>query len=188
MSSLVFTCHSNFFGYSTNICKCLFHENSLLQQKLVASVDGIYICRAICLHADFVNDPLLCAHRRQNSSSSVYYSILLSWGKIDTTILWAGKIRSKWNTGQYAGSISPGLNQGQTLVEPLVLLGVARHINKFLRKTTQNRGSEFAIHTSGPNCHWLKVVIALKVMIFLAFCNLSFCGCKTSLSGRVFIV
>jgi len=99
-----------------------------------------------------------------------------------------GKIRSKLHTGQYAGNISPGHSQGQTLVEPLVLPGVARLINKFLRKTTQNRGSGLAIHTSGLNCHWLKVVIALEVMIFLAFCNLSFCGCKTSLSGRVFIV
>ena len=70
----------------------------------------------------------------------------------------------------------------------LVLPGVARHINKFLRKTTQKRGSGYDIHTSGLNYHWLKVVIALEVMIFLAFCHLSFCGRKTSLSGRVFIV
>jgi len=49
-------------------------------------------------------------------------------------------------------------------------------------------GSGLSIHTSGLNCHWLKVVIALEVMIFLAFCSLSFCGRKTSLSGRVFIV
>jgi len=41
---------------------------------------------------------------------------------------------------------------------------------------------------SGLNCHWLKVVIALEVMIFLAFCGLIFCCRKTSLSGRVFIV
>jgi len=99
-----------------------------------------------------------------------------------------GKIRSKLHTGQYAGSISPGHSRGQTLVEPLALPGVARHINKFLRKTTQKRGSGLTIHTSGLNCHWLKVVIALEVMIFLAFCGLSFCGRKTSLSGRVFIV
>ena len=65
-----------------------------------------------------------------------------------------------------AGSISlrPGHSQGQTLVKPLVLPGVARHINKLLRKTTQKRGSGFAIHTSGLNCHWLKVVIGLEVM------------------------
>jgi len=30
-------------------------------------------------------------------------------------------------------------SQGQTLVEPLALPGVARHINKFLCKTTQPR-------------------------------------------------
>jgi len=87
-----------------------------------------------------------------------------------------GKIRSNLHTGQYAGSISPGRSQGQMLVEPLALPGVARHINKFLRKTTQKRGSGLAIHTSGLNCHWLKVVIALEVMVFLAFCGLSFCG------------
>jgi len=48
-----------------------------------------------------------------------------------------GKIRSNLHTGQYADSISPGHSQGLTLVEPLALPGVARHINKFLRKTTQ---------------------------------------------------
>jgi len=68
-----------------------------------------------------------------------------------------GKVRSNSHTGQYAGSISPDHSQGQTLVEPLALPGVARHINKleFLHKTTQKRGSTLAIHTSGLNCHWL---------------------------------
>jgi len=74
------------------------------------------------------------------------------------------------------------------LVEPLALPGVIRHLNKFLRKTTQKRGGGLAIHTSGLNCHWLKVVIVLEIVIFLAFCGLSFCGHRTSLSGRVFIV
>jgi len=60
-----------------------------------------------------------------------------------------GKIRSNLHTGQYAGSISPGHSQGQTLVEPLALPGVATHINKFLRKTTQKRDSGLAIHTRG---------------------------------------
>ena len=83
-----------------------------------------------------------------------------------------GKIRSNLHTSQYTGSISPGHSQGQTLVEPLALPGVTRHL-KFLRRTTQKR---LAIHTSGLNCHWLKVVIALEVVIFLAFCGLSFCG------------
>jgi len=88
-----------------------------------------------------------------------------------------GKIRSNLHTGQYAGSISPDHSQGQTLVEPLALSVVARYINKFLYKTTQKRGNcEVAIHTSGLTCHWLKVVIALEVLIFLAFCGLSFCG------------
>jgi len=32
----------------------------------------------------------------------------------------AGKIRSNLHTGQYAGSISPGHSQGQTLVEPVL--------------------------------------------------------------------
>ena len=98
------------------------------------------------------------------------------------------KVRSNSHTGQYAGSISPDHSQGQTLVEPLAFPPrVTRHINKFLRMTTQKRGSGLAIHTSGLNCHWLLVVIALEVMIFLAFCGLSFCGRKTDLSGRVFI-
>jgi len=82
------------------------------------------------------------------------------------------------HTGQYAGSISPDHSQGQTLVVPLALPWVARHINKLFCKTTQKRGSGLAIHTSGLNCHWFKVVIALEVMIFMAFCGLSFCGRK----------
>ena len=99
-----------------------------------------------------------------------------------------GKIRSHLHSSQYAGSISPGHSQGQTLVEPLVLPGITRHINKFLRKTTQKRGSGLAIHTSGLNCHWLKVVIALEVMIFLAFCDLSFCGRKSvNIAGKEFL-
>ena len=50
-----------------------------------------------------------------------------------------GKIRSNLHTGQYTSSISPGHSQGQMLVESLALPGV-RHLNKFLRKTTQKRG------------------------------------------------
>ena len=65
------------------------------------------------------------------------------------------KVRSNSHTGQSAGSISPDHSQGQMLVETLALPGVARHINKFLRKTTQKWGSGLAIHTSGLNCHWL---------------------------------
>ena len=99
-----------------------------------------------------------------------------------------GKIRSNLHTGQYVGSVSLDHSQRQMLVQPLVLPGVTRRINKLLCKTTQERGSGLAIHTSGLNCHWLKVVIALEVMIFLAFCDLSFCGRKTGLSGRAFIV
>jgi len=54
-----------------------------------------------------------------------------------------GKIKSSLHTGQYGGSISPDHSQGQTLVEPMALPdpGVIRHINKFLCKTTQKRGS-----------------------------------------------
>ena len=40
------------------------------------------------------------------------------------------------------------------------------------------RGGGHAIITSGFNCNWLKVVIALKVMVFFAFCSLSLCCCN----------
>jgi len=52
----------------------------------------------------------------------------------------------------------PDYSQGQALVEPLALPGFTRCIHKFLCKTTQKRASGLAIHTSGLNCHWLKVV------------------------------
>jgi len=61
------------------------------------------------------------------------------------------KIRSTLHTGQYAGSVSSDLSQGQVLVKPLAFRGVARHINKFLCKATQIKGSGLAIHTSGHN-------------------------------------
>jgi len=40
------------------------------------------------------------------------------------------------------------------------------------------RGSGLTIHSSGLNCHWWKVVIALKVMVFLAFCIPAFVVAK----------
>jgi len=88
------------------------------------------------------------------------------------------RIRSNLHTGHYPGSVSLDHSQGQRLVEALALPGVDRHINKFLCTATQKRGSGLAIHTSGLNCHWLKVVIALEVTVFLAFCGLSFVTTK----------
>ena len=67
-------------------------------------------------------------------------------------------------------------------------LGSPDTSTSFFERPLKKKGSGLAIHTSGLNCHWLKMAIALEVMIFLAFCDLSFCGRKTSLSGRVFIV
>ena len=98
-----------------------------------------------------------------------------------------GKYRSNLHTGQYAGSVSPDHSQGQTLVEPLALPGSPDTSTCFFANHSKN-ASAFAIHASGLNCHWLKMVISLWVMVFLAFCGLSFCVCKTNLSGRVFIV
>jgi len=97
-------------------------------------------------------------------------------------------VRSNLHICQYAGSVCPDHSQGQALVESLAFPGVTRHINKFLCKTTQKRGSGFAIHTSGLNCHCLKVVNVLEVMESLVFCILSFCSCEISLSGSVLIV
>ena len=68
-------------------------------------------------------------------------------------------------------------------------LGSPDTSTSFFERPLKKGAVDFAIHTSGLSCHWLKVVIAfLEVMIFLAFCGLSFCGFKTSLSGRIFIV
>jgi len=99
-------------------------------------------------------------------------------------------VKSNLQTGQYAGSVSPDHSQRQALVEPLAvaLHGVTRYMNKFVCKVTQKRGSRLAIHTNGLICHWLKMVIALEVMVFLAFCILSFRSHKTSLSGSVFVM
>ena len=99
-----------------------------------------------------------------------------------------GNIRSNLHTGQNAGSVSPDHSKGQTLVEPLALPGVTRHTNKFLCEATQKRGGRLTIHTSCLNFNGFKVVIALEVMVFLAFCSLSLRNRKTCLSGSVFVV
>ena len=79
------------------------------------------------------------------------------------------KVRSNSHTGQYAGSVSPDHSQGQTLVEPLALPGVTRHINKPLRKTTQKRGGGLAIHTSGlkraDNAYFVGEIILCKTLV-----------------------
>ena len=41
-----------------------------------------------------------------------------------------------------------------------------RNVNEFLCKTAQEWGSGLAIHTSGFDCNWLKVVIVEKVIVF----------------------
>jgi len=40
----------------------------------MASVGGKDICRATCLHPNFVNGPLTCVQKRQNTASSVYFA------------------------------------------------------------------------------------------------------------------
>jgi len=102
---------------------------------------------------------------------------------------WKKEHKTKLNlhTGQYADSFSFDHIQEQVLVEPLSLLGVTRHMDKFLCEATQ-MGSGLAIHTTGLNCNWLKVVIPLEVIVFLAFCCFSLCCCKACLSGTAFVV
>jgi len=79
------------------------------------------------------------------------------------------KIRSNLDTGQYAGSVPSDHGQRQALVEPLLLSGVTRNVNKFLCKTTPDGSSGLAIHTCGFDCNWLKVIIVKKVIVFPAF-------------------
>jgi len=45
-------------------------------------------------------------------------------------------------------------------------------------KATQIRSSGLAIHTSGLNCHWLKVIIALEVMVFWHHASSAFVAVK----------
>jgi len=83
------------------------------------------------------------------------------------------------HTGQYAGSVPSDHSQRQVLVEPLLLPGVTRNVNKFLCKTAQEGGSGLAIHTSGFDCNWMKIVIVKKVIVFPAFVGLSI-SCYTA--------
>ena len=51
-------------------------------------------------------------------------------------------------------------------MEPLSLPGVPQNVNEFLCKTAQEGGSGLAIHTSGLDCNWLKIVIVKDVIVF----------------------
>jgi len=50
------------------------------------------------------------------------------------------------DTGQYAGSVPFEHSQGQTLMEPLSLPRVTRHVNKFVSEAAQKRGGGVNIH------------------------------------------
>jgi len=61
-------------------------------------------------------------------------------------MLGSTKIRSNLHTDQYAGSVPSDHSQGQALVEPLSLPGVARHQQVSLRGLrSQERRREFHI-------------------------------------------
>ena len=64
-------------------------------------------------------------------------------------------------------------------MEPLSLSGNAQNVNEFLCKTAEERGSGLAVHTSGFDCNWLKVIIVKKVTVFPAFVGLSI-SCYTA--------
>ena len=115
----------------------------------------------------------------------------MHWRLVGTVILGSTlgttKIKSNLNTGQYTGSVPSDHSQGQAMVEPLLLPGITRYINKFFWKATQKRGGGLHTHTSGFDCDWLKVVIVREV-ISSVFCSLSLCCCSACLSGVVFVV
>ena len=77
----------------------------------------------------------------------------------------------------------------QALVEPLLSLpGVAWNVNEFLCETAQEGGSGLAVHISGFDCNWLKVVIVKKGIVFPAFGGLSI-SCYTAwYSGTDYVV
>jgi len=92
------------------------------------------------------------------------------------------------HTGQYASSVPSDHGQRQALVKPLSLPGVASNVNKFLCETAQEGGSGLAIHTSGLDCNWLKVIIVKKVIVFPAFVGLSI-SCYTAwYSGTDYVI
>jgi len=89
---------------------------------------------------------------------------------------------------QWLPSPASDHGQRQALVEPLSLPGAAWNVNKFLCETAQEGGSGLAIHTSGFDCNWLKVIIVKKVIVFLAFFGLSI-SCYTAwYSGTDYVV
>ena len=123
------------------------------------------------------------AHRKHRHSEGDGYSLKRGkwWAGTLVNALRVANIRSNLHTGQYASGVPSDHGQRQALVEPLSLPGVAWNVNKFLCETAQEGDSGLAIHTSGFDCNWLKVIIVkkLKVIVFLAFVGLSI-SCYTA--------
>jgi len=121
------------------------------------------------------------AHRKHRHSEGGGYTLKRGkwWAGTLVNALRVAKIRSNLHTGEYAGGVPSDHCQRQALVEPLPFPGVAWNVNKFLCKTAQEGGSGLAVHTSGFDCNWLKIVIVKKVIVFLAFVSLSI-SCYTA--------
>jgi len=121
------------------------------------------------------------AHRKHRHLEGYGYSLKRGkwWAGTLVNALRVAKIRSNLHTGQYASGVPYEHGQRQALVEPLSLPGVAWNVNKFLCETAQEGGSGLAIHTSGFDCNWLKVIIVKKVIVFPAFVGLSI-SCYTA--------
>ena len=130
------------------------------------------------------------AHRKHRHSKGDGYSVKRGMWRAGTLVsaLRVAKIRSNLHTGQYASGVPSDHGQRQALVEPLSLPGVTWNHNKFLFETAQEGGSGLAIHTSGFDCNWLKVIIVKKIIGFPAFVGLSI-SCYTAwYSGTDYVV
>ena len=130
------------------------------------------------------------AHRKQRHSEGNGYTLKRGKWQAGTLVnaLRVAKVRSSLHIGQYAGGVPSDHGQRQALVEPLSLARVAWNVNEFLCETAQEGGSGLAIHTSGFDCNWLKVVIVKKVIVFPAFVGLSISCYTTWCSGTDYVV
>ena len=131
------------------------------------------------------------AHRKHSHSEGDGHSLKRGKWRAGTLVngLKVAKIRSNLHTGQseYAGDCSlwPWPETlDRCCWSHCRSLGLPEiNVNNFLCKTVQEGGGGLAVHTSGFNCNWLKVIIVIvkKVMMIVlpAFVGLSI-SCYTA--------
>jgi len=152
-------------------------SKTILHRGFTGSIKNIPKTLKLTENTDIRKAMVTDIHWREASDEQEHWLMHWGWLKSDQTCTQAN-----------AGGVPSDRGQRQALVEPLSLPGVAWNVNEFLCKTAQEGGSGLAVHTSGFDCNWLKVVIVKNVIVFPAFVGLSISCCTAWYSSTDYVV